>query len=57
MLRYDLIENHNNIAHDDKLKILKDLKKYYDFLMSDYKKKITVAHELGHEILKEDDKK
>ena len=38
MLRYDLIENHNNINHDDRLKILKDLKKYYEFLINDYKK-------------------
>ena len=38
MLRYDLIENHNNISHDDRLKILKDLKKYYEFLINDYKK-------------------
>ena len=57
MLRYDLIENHNNISHDDRLKILEDLKKYYFFLMSDYKENFNVAHELGHEILKENDKK
>lgn len=37
MLRYDLVENHDNINHNDRLKILEDLKKYYLFLISNYK--------------------
>lgn len=40
LIKYDLLDNKNNLFFNDRLEIFNHLKKYYEFLINDYLKKI-----------------